>query len=111
VDAISFERMNVQEFLRRHKFQLEAMGLPANLQSIACEKILHQIYDAGSYVEFHEGEIYLDEDENVDGEGIRAAASAKYTVHATADMGPGEAVFLIDHCWFVTLRYNNIRLS
>eukprot|EP00596_Hydrurales_sp_CCMP1899_P003589 CAMPEP_0119053678 /NCGR_PEP_ID=MMETSP1177-20130426/74576_1 /TAXON_ID=2985 /ORGANISM="Ochromonas sp, Strain CCMP1899" /LENGTH=801 /DNA_ID=CAMNT_0007033687 /DNA_START=197 /DNA_END=2600 /DNA_ORIENTATION=+ len=57
-----------QEYLlNRHHDQFLAMGLPLNLHSIACEKIISQCFDAGSYFQFQEQE---EEDEDEDEEMI-----------------------------------------
>jgi hypothetical protein len=56
-----------QEYLlNRHRDQFLAMGLPLNLHSIACEKIISQCFDASSYFQFQEQEQKDEDDEEIE---------------------------------------------
>lgn len=109
--------------LQRLSPQLAAMGLPAGLHHVACAKILDQIFDAGSCVQFqfrgNDGESEDERDderederddesnsvpeENEKGHASLFVADAwtkrKYDLVATEGLQPNSTVFLIDHMW------------
>lgn len=42
-----------EEWLERHREQLEFSALPQSLWTLLAQKVIGGIYDAGSYIEFH----------------------------------------------------------
>lgn len=100
----------ISQLLFKHRDQFIAMGLPEHLHKVACEKILSQNFDAGSYFQFQEIDTTSEENESEDGseddnaseletEGLSTALATKYGLFANKSLKKGETVLLVDHMW------------
>ena len=98
----------ISKLLSRHRDQFIAMGLPTHLHKVACEKIMSQNFDAGNYFQFQEtdtaseesrSEDGIEDDDEVETEGLSAALITKYDLFAKIELSSEETVLLVDHMW------------
>lgn len=83
---MEFGDYHFEHFLRGHKSQLEAAGIPPELWGSLYSKLMQQTFDAGNYFRM----LCEQTDEG-----------AKWSVFATKDLQPLDEynIFLVDHAW------------
>ena len=110
----------ISQLLSRHRDQFVAMGLPTHLHQSACQKIISQTFDAGTFFQFREasddfeaceehGTVSSDdqdvmEEDSID-EGIGHALLTKYALASCSHLKGEGTVILIDHMWLVAYCY------